>query len=290
MGSANDENDRNTASGFSTWMGDVAETLIGLEGAVRRDEPDAVHRARTMTRRLRVALPLVPGDAAREARRRLTAYGRLLGAARDLEVRGLLAERLLDELEGSGNGGEESEPGKPGKPGASGKPDKTGESGGAGEHGMTGKPGGSEGRLDSLDTDAARDRLVHSARRDYRKAHTDVVDYLDKPAYRRLVERLDAATAHAASVDRLAVLHEARKAARALRYLAEAVGDTRRAELARTIQDELGDHRDHTLLARALDGADDAALTRLRELARDKADALVPKSGPDAGGPPRGER
>lgn len=214
----------------SGWLRGVIAELVGLGIAVRRDEPDSVHRARTMTRRLRVVLRVVPGDAAKEARKRLREYGALLGAARDLEVRAALAEKLIAEL-------------------------------------------GADG-----DTDAARERLVHSVRRDYAAAHRQIVAYLDGPDYRRLNRLLDEAAAEAESVDELAVLHEARKSARALRYFAEAYGDTEKAQAGAALQDTLGDHRDHVLLARSLAGEDDAVLARLRETAQSRADALVRKA------------
>lgn len=80
------------------WLRKVVASLAGLEDAVRADEPDAVHRARSQTRRLRVVLGVVPGKRAKTARRRLQQYATLLGAARDLEVYAELAGALIDEL------------------------------------------------------------------------------------------------------------------------------------------------------------------------------------------------
>lgn len=211
-------------SSVRTWLRDTIDALIGLGAAVRRDETDAVHRARTMTRRLRAVLGLVPGDAASAARKELKHYGRLLGAARDLEVRAELAQGLLDEL---GDGDE---------------------------------------------TDAAHRRLVEDARTEYSAAHAAVVDYLDGAQYRALVDRLEEVHDAARSFDTLAMEHEARKHARALRYLAEALGDEKTAQLGASLQDAFGDRRDYTLLARSLDDERDESLTRVRDAARERGE------------------
>ena len=215
-------------SAAETWLRDTIDALIGLGAAVRRDETDAVHSARTTTRRLRAVLGLVPGDAAAAARKELKHYGRLLGEARDLEVRGQLAQGLLDDI-GDGD-----------------------------------------------DTDAAHRRLIDGARTEYAAAHAAVVDYLDGPEYAALVERLEQVRTLAGSLDELAMEHEARKHARAMRYLAEALGDKKTAQLGGSLQDAFGDRRDYTLLARSLDGEDDGSLVRLREAAHRRADASSP--------------
>jgi CHAD domain-containing protein len=87
-------------TGIDEWLEGAIADLEGLGLAVRRDAPDAVHKARTTTRRLRTVLRVIPGAAAKQARRALRAYGELLGAARDLEVRADLAEQLIDESGG----------------------------------------------------------------------------------------------------------------------------------------------------------------------------------------------
>lgn len=208
-----------TEPAAAVWLRDVIESLIGVGSAVRRDEPDSVHSARTMTRRLRAVIGLVAGDAAKSARKELKRYGRLLGAARDLEVRAELAARLLDEL-----GDEDS-------------------------------------------TDAAHRHLVDEPRAAYRAAHAAVVEYLDGRAYRRLVELLEEVADDAEQLDELAVRHEARKHARALRYLADALGDDDTAKLGAGLQDAFGEERDFALLARSLDGETDESLAHVREAA-----------------------
>jgi CHAD domain-containing protein len=74
--------------------------LQGLEGAVRRDEPDAVHKARVATRRLRSTLRTYRRLFRREVTDPLRAeakwLGEFLGAPRDAEV---LKARVLEDLD-----------------------------------------------------------------------------------------------------------------------------------------------------------------------------------------------
>jgi inorganic triphosphatase YgiF len=190
---------------------DLTATLLGVDPAVRADAPDSVHRMRTTVRRLRSVLAvysrLFDKSAVKELRGELGHLGRQLGRARDAEVR---ARRLEDELDG------------------------------AAPHPI----------------DDARTRLVGGARRDYAAGLAEVQDYLLSVRYYRLLDALDAFTAWppvtpkaqrpaAAEIKRgltravtalrgaLArvadadepetALHEVRKAARRLRYAAEAV-------------------------------------------------------------------
>ncbi|MCL2794076.1 MAG: CHAD domain-containing protein [Microbacteriaceae bacterium] len=206
-------------------LADIVDALIGLGSAVRRDEPDAVHKARTMTRRLRAILPLLPGRDAHEALAGLRRYGRALGGARDLEVRAELGEQLLADIHD-----------------------------------------------DDLE-DAAHERLVTAVRRERAAAHAAVVEYLDGPRYRHLLEHLEAVRAAAADLDGLAVQHEARKHARAMRYLAEVLGDEKTAATGAALQDAFGAQRDYTLLARSLEGETDESITRVRDAAWKRARA-----------------
>jgi CHAD domain-containing protein len=217
---------------LESWLRDLIASFDGLGIAVRRDEPDSVHQARTATRRLRVVLGLVPGHAAERARKELKHYGRVLGAARDLEVRAELAEELLEGL---------------------GDRDRD------------------RDRDSGDDAGAARERLVEAVRAEYRSAHAGIVEYIDSPAYGRLLALLEDVTEDAESLDELAVQHEIRKHARALRYLAEALGDSETARIGAALQDAFGDRRDFTLLARSLDGEEDRSLARVRDAARKRA-------------------
>lgn len=72
-----------------------AAALVALDGAVRRDEPDAVHRMRVAARRLRSALACCRGLLRARARARTDALGeelrrlgQVLGEARDAEAGG----------------------------------------------------------------------------------------------------------------------------------------------------------------------------------------------------------
>lgn len=198
---------------------DLRDTLLELDPAVRADAPDAVHQMRTTIRRLRSVLAvysrLFETSAVTELRAELGHLGRQLGSARDAEVR---ARRLNTELAGA--------------------------------------------RPHPIDD--AQTRLVGGARRDYAAGVTEVREYLLSTRYYRLLDALDAfaqwppvsAKAHrsapaeikrglrraVAAVARRtarvtdadapeAALHEVRKAARRLRYAAEAVA---RAEPAHT--------------------------------------------------------
>lgn len=77
---------------------ELTDVLRGLGPAVRRDAPDAVHQARTTTRRLRGLLalgaPLLVADTA-TVEAALAGLGTELGLARDAEVRvALIGDRL----------------------------------------------------------------------------------------------------------------------------------------------------------------------------------------------------
>ncbi|MFC4241918.1 CHAD domain-containing protein [Gryllotalpicola reticulitermitis] len=218
--------DSSEGSSVESWLRDTIDTLIGLGTAVRRNEADAVHKARTATRRLRVVLDLVPGEAASHARTELKRYGRLLGTARDFEVRAELAQGLLDAVG------------------------------------------------DSDETDAAHRRLIEGVRGEYAAAHATVMEYLDGPHYQGLIERLEEVRSGTAGLDELAVQHEARKHARAMRYLAEALGDEQTAVIGAGLQDAFGEQRDYTLLARSLEGDDDASVARIREVAGERGRAM----------------
>jgi CHAD domain-containing protein len=215
------------------------DTLTDLVDAVRADEPDAVHRMRVATRRLRSALatfePLLePADRLRDDARWL---GRRLGAVRDAEV---MAARLAEHASGLGDD----------------------------------------------DAVAALARVLEER---HRTAHAELVEALDSPRagdltraldrfraaplvpgasgkdlrrrvrkdHRRVVRRLEAALAEDDPAVRDPLLHEARKAAKRLRYAAEAVAPAvgkpavRLAAAAEELQEVLGEHQD-AVTARAL--------------------------------------
>jgi len=106
LGNALAADDRAT-SGDPTAAGVVLDylseqigTLQDLESGVLADSPDAVHRSRVATRRLRSALrtfgPLFEADAVKALRSELAWHATELGAPRDAEV---LRDGLLDALD-----------------------------------------------------------------------------------------------------------------------------------------------------------------------------------------------
>ena len=196
---------------------ELTATLLANDPLARADAPDAVHRMRTTVRRLRSVLAvyarLFDTSAVAELRLELKSLGVELGRARDAEVRGA---RLTAEL----------------------------------------------GGIADYPTDDATTRLVGGARRDYAEGLVAVRSYLLSPRYYRLLDALDSFVAWppltgkaerpaAAEIARglekavgvLAhrtgavtsadapepALHEVRKAARRLRYAAEAVATARPA-------------------------------------------------------------
>ncbi|MFI6869293.1 CHAD domain-containing protein [Nocardia sp. NPDC050406] len=242
-----------TAAGpalIAAFAADV-DRLLSAEPEVRQDLPDSVHQMRVATRRLRSVLRSYrrlferpPIDVLRGELRWLAG---LLGVARDAEVRAARFEALLDE-----------------------HPELV-----SGESPGTATPG--------LDL---RGRLVTAERETYARAHAQILRALDSPRYRALVDRLrvllddpslrpDRAEQPAAKLcdkvlrkdlhrvrrlvrieptmldaQRVAHLHEIRKAAKRLRYAADAAEPTLHdaakslSRHAKSLQSVLGDHRD----------------------------------------------
>lgn len=262
-----------------TVLGRQVDDLVALESAVREDRPGAVHEMRTIVRRLRTTLaaarPVLDRDVTEGVRERLGELGVALEPARDAEVRAELATSLLDEAH---------------------------------------------------ETDVAvRARLVDDAHAEYERDRRAVVAILDRPEHAALIRdladlvhrpplaadalqgqrsvlhaalRREARRAHR-RLDRvderdLDSLHDARKAVRRVRYLAEAMaqyaprrGGPGVAELgsaAKRLQDVLGDHRDsvlhaHRIAARAAAsaraGENPDAYRRLEEIERAHATRLA---------------
>ncbi|GAA2061963.1 CHAD domain-containing protein [Leifsonia soli] len=215
---------------------ELAEQLVAIETGGE----DAVHQARTGVRRLRSILsvyrPAFDREAQRAMRGRLTGLGERLGRVRDAEVRARDLEGLL---------GAESAP----------------------------------ELVDAVEAIAAEARAEHE------RAHAELLRHLRSRAHRTLLADLQrfaaapplakpgrrhprrvarkglakaARRVRRSSGESLEQRHETRKAARRLRYAAEAVVDdlgreaVRIAAAAKTVQDALGDHRDLVLLARHL--------------------------------------
>lgn len=215
---------------------ELAEQLVAIDN----DGEDAVHQARTRVRRLRSILRVYRKAFDREQsdrlRSRLTSLGDRLGSVRDLEVRALALEDLLeadDEVE----------------------------------------------LVDAVSAEAAQTWAAHA------DALASLLRYLHGRSVAHLLADLQLFAAdpplstdgrdHPARVTRRALTtavekvhrprpdtlegrHETRKAARKVRYAAEAVADdlgrdaVRLAAAAEAVQDALGADRDGLLLARHL--------------------------------------
>jgi CHAD domain-containing protein len=231
-------------------LADLVLALENADAAARADEPDAVHQMRTTVRRLRSVLAafrrVFDRPAVEDLRDRLHRLGAVLGEVRDVEVRGLRAAAYLDELPAQ------------------------------------------------QDDEDARARLVEGAQSDYREAHDRLRRFLTSPAYFRLLDALDEFVARppltdvasqsprkavrktlareirrvkkradaigADGGDREVQLHAVRRAARRLRYTAEALVQSadvgskyaRVAEAGELVQDTLGEHRDCVLFGQHL--------------------------------------
>jgi CHAD domain-containing protein len=222
---------------------ELTEELEELEPAVRADEDDAVHDARTTTRRLRTLLtygaPLLQDDTA-EARAALKSLGRRLGKARDAEVRVHLVEERLGKKKA-----------KALRRTARRKHAKArGKLVAALDDGLL--TGTIEAIAELPGTPTARGR----------RAATAVLPDIVAAEVAR-VDQLAASAGRARKPERrTALLHEVRKQARSARYAAEtaARGEAVDAEVARLlqetatdVQDHIGAWRDLTLLADWID-------------------------------------
>lgn len=237
---------RSAGAAVTDYLSEQVEALLAADPQVRREGPDAVHAMRVASRRLRSALrtfgPLLDADRLGDLESELAWLAAVLGEARDLEV---LQERL-------------------------------------------------QGALDELPPESllgpVRDRLLETELRGGRlRAHAAALEALDSARYLTLLDRLDAlaaappltpdAEAPARSVlprllrrawtalDRRAAralasgededLHATRKAAKRVRYTAEAVAPALGrpalavAEQAKEVQGVLGEHQD-SVVARTL--------------------------------------
>jgi CHAD domain-containing protein len=236
----------------NTIISDLTSRLVAAEPDVRADEDDAVHAMRIVVRRLRGVLAAFRGvwspGAVAALRGQLRQLGDVLGTARDAEVRRSRALALLG---------------------------------------------------DAGDAPDAHRRLVDDALGEYEVLQTDLVRFFDGPDFSALIAALEALTVAPASADAadaadtanaaprpvlrralraqqrralrrlkksrrsdLDSLHAARKAARRLRYVAEALTEGDHPVLgararkvgaaAERVQDVLGAHRDAELFVERL--------------------------------------
>ncbi|MBM7830878.1 CHAD domain-containing protein [Agromyces cerinus] len=233
----------------------IGVRLDEIEPAAIADEPDAVHRLRTTVRRLRSVLAVYGSlfDASQvdEVRRRYRTLGRRLGRVRDLEVRLLVAQEALHDAATSG--GLDSAALVQVSAGIVADVTTSHQlaHGRFVEHQR--RPGAARRRaaLDELLTDAAVARLAGAEAR-------PVLGALLGREARRAAKRASGVEATSTP----AQLHAARRAARRLRYAAEAIADdpgatfgapaSRLAAAGQGVQDVLGDHRDQLLFAEYL--------------------------------------
>ncbi len=280
------------ATETSTALQALRSILTGLVAAlkvqdprVRRDENDSVHSMRVVVRKLRSILRTYRAVLDRETvdslRQRLRDFGTGLGAARDSEVR---RDRALEHLEHAGT-----------------------------------------------DIVAGLKRVADRFSLAYAQAHEQTAKILDSAEYFRLLDDLDlicrdpipgkralkdsrdelsrgiqldlgrlkdtaaqSEQQEAKAGARLALRHEVRKAARRLRYSAEAANafdpsafgrkTLDLASLGHSIQSELGDQRDSELFAALLraEAADSypderKALKRARAIEKDRSSSALAK-------------
>ena len=227
------------------YLREQADTIRALDPAVRRERPDAVHQMRVATRRMRSTLAayrtVIPRDATRDLSTELAWLASVLGTARDLEV---LEERLHHEV--------------------AALPD----------HLVLGPIQAQLTRYFATRRTHAHDELVAALDGDRYLALLTAIDALltdppftaqaAKPAHRRLTavlqrvyrhvdQNLTAAARLPHGDERNTALHEARKAAKRLRYATEAAAPSlgqparRLTNRVKQLQELLGQHQDATV-------------------------------------------
>jgi CHAD domain-containing protein len=254
----------------------VAE-LESHDDGVRRDAPDAVHRMRVASRRLRSALasfrPLLDRGTLEDLRAQLKWLADLLGEARDAEV---MRDRLAAMTADPAPGGDEA------------LPDSVGARLDATYHGAHARV------VEALDSPHyarlldALDRLVASP--PWAPAAElparDVLPARARREWKRLKARVTAADEATDEHERDVELHEVRKAAKRLRYACEALVPAfgppaaETAAAAERLQEVLGDYQDSIVsqgrlreLATREDASEDAfVLGRLHRLEQDLAE------------------
>ncbi|HEX3491014.1 MAG TPA: CYTH and CHAD domain-containing protein [Streptosporangiaceae bacterium] len=232
------------------YLRDQAETLKSLDPLVRRDEPDAVHKMRVTTRRLRSTLrafgKVIPRSQTQRLAAELKWLGGVLGEARDAEVLsghlrdGLArfpAELVIGPIEARVQG-----------------------------HFAPLRASARTVLLKALDSDryfallSELDRLTDSPPPGpaATRPAADVLPGAVRSAYRRTARRMRQAQGAQPGPATDAGLHEARKAAKRARYAGEAVTPALGKKAARftrqmkKVQGMLGDHQD-TVMARPVE-------------------------------------
>lgn len=253
-------------AGVVVWahLRDQVETLKALDPQVRRDMPDAIHKMRVTTRRLRSALatfePLLDAANSDELRAELKWLADALGGARDAEV---MRDRLATMA-------------------ARHSPDPSPATENVGE-GARGLGHELEGRyrtarkkvlcglgssryyrlLDSLDALLSAPPWTSTAAKPAAKSLRAMV----RRDWKRLAKRSQAVQHAETPAERDIKLHEVRRAAKRLRYACEALspvfgdGAARLGDAAKELQEVLGEHQDSVVSQQLLrDLADRAVL------------------------------
>lgn len=226
----------------------LVDDIKRIDPAARTGQPDAVHQLRTRTRRLRSLFASYRAVFDRTVtgpiRDELQHLGTVLGEARDAEVMRDRAAGLLADHDSFGPALEKHLVGK-----------------WSATHDSAQQRVGEElsgvryfRLLDSLDDFVARPALAKTA---FDQAGEHVPAVMQKDL-KRVLRHAKAADAAASEADRIGLLHDTRKAAKRLRYAAEAVsaGDAavfgkklrRLAAVAESVHDLLGEHRDSVLM------------------------------------------
>ncbi|MDH6143499.1 CHAD domain-containing protein [Kitasatospora sp. GP30] len=226
------------------------ETLLALDPAVRDDRPDAVHRMRVTTRRLRSTLKayrrLFDRHRSEHLAGELRWLGHLLGAARDHEVLGDLLIARLDKVPPQAQHGAL-------------RGQLTAWS--AREYRRAWQQAVTEldgpryyALLDDLELFIDDPPLSARADRNARKQLSKTLRHEQT----RTVRRLDTALGHPPGPDQDAALHSARKAAKRARYAAESARPLagkpakRFAKRMKRLQQGLGIHQDAVVGCRTL--------------------------------------
>jgi CHAD domain-containing protein len=230
----------------------LVDDLVRIDPLVRADEHDSVHQLRTRIRRLRSLFAtyrtVFDRGVTDPLRDRLQEVGSALGEARDAEVMRDRVRTLLDDYEPLSDGLDERLRGP--------LTERYQAAHGRAVSVLSGD--GWLGLLDELEEFVARPAIASGAMAPI----SDAVPPSLRNDLRRVLKRAKAANRADSDDDRLPLLHEVRKAAKRLRYAAEAVsqGDaavfgkkTRTlAGAAEAVHDLLGEHRDSVMMQRHL--------------------------------------
>ena len=224
------------------YLGEQAEAIVWGDPAVRQDVPDAVHAMRVATRRLRSALQaygrVIDRAATRELSGELKWLAGVLGGARDLEVLHSRFTRAVAELPAESVVGP-----------VQARLTRYFAGREADARGALIAALDSErylallGAIDALLADPPLTRLARG------KARRELPAMVGR-AHHRVAEHVEAAEGMASGDERDAQWHEARKAAKRLRYAAEAAAPAlgkpadRLVKRVKQVQELLGDHQD----------------------------------------------